>query len=287
MRSREEFSVALRAAQDMEGVIEAERTVATAALDTLRGEIHALLDTARSRGPADLRELDQMREGLQDAQSLSAAFRMQMDHDRQAFEEEIAQLQAENTELRGLAEKAMVEQARIAASTEGQRTRGRALEFELEKERKQNAFLTAEMDALRNEAASQVAQANVLAGEMEGRMARLREALDLVLQRGKSAALHADALSAAFTQASAALLAAREDLAALEVPGDALDTDATPNGIAQPSLFDTSPFMRELAALPGSFESATGIFDAPPSNAPRPLLDLVEEALSGEGPAQP
>lgn len=281
LRAHEEYAEAVRAAEEMGGLIEAERATAAAELEAVRAEIHALLDSAKAHGPANPRELEAIREGLQDAQSLSAAFRMQMDRDRRDFEEETAQLQAENAALRERAEHAMAELARTTASTEGQKARARTLEYELEKERKQNALLAAEMDALRSEAASQVAQANVRGGELEGRMAQLREALELVMQRGKSAAQHADLLSAAFAQAAAALDAARDDLAALALPGDVLAEDEPSNGVAQPSLFDTAPFMRDLAALPGAFPPPQD--EDVPADAPSPLLDLVEEALGGEG----
>lgn len=256
----------------------AERAAAEVETAALRAELRALVEAANARGPINLHELARMREGLQDAQSLSAAFRLQMDQDRQAYEAELSQLRSESAELQALAEKAMAEQARAGASGEAQRARLRGLEFELEKERKQNALLIAEMEALRNEAAVQVAQANLQAGEMEGRLARLREALDLALLRGRSAAHHAEALGAAFAQASEALDKARADLMALDTAS--LDAEVPPGSdgpAQQPSLFDTAPFMRELAALPGPGAFASTL------DAPRPMLDLVEQALGGDG----
>lgn len=290
---RNELTEAVRLAQEADAALDQERINAAGEVESLRRAMHALVAAAQARGPVDLRELTRMQEALGEAQSISAAFRLQMDQDRRHFDAEVGRLQAECDALRASASQSNAGQERDAATLDALRVQCRTLEYELEKAHKHNTLLAAEMDALRNEAATQVAQANIRAGEMESHVLRLREALDLVMHRGKSAAQHADALSNAFSHATDALQAARQDLAALDLP--ALDTGE--HGLrqeiaAQPHLFDTAPFMRELAALPGAFdapapapvlESTQVDFISPE----RPLHELVEEALTRESPLQP
>jgi chromosome segregation ATPase len=285
---RAERDMAIRAAQDLERFIEVERETAEAALARLREDVQALLETARKRGPVDTSELERLQAELADAKQLSAAFRLQMEQDRAAFDLEVAAVRGENAQLREMNERAISEQGRAATALEQLNTKFRTSEFELDKERKQNLMLVAEMEALRNEAAAQVAQANLYAGEMEGRITRLREALDLALIRGRSAAAHAEALSSAFLQASEALAAAREDLANIEITQEFTEGDGDGgNGQAQGSLFDAAPFIRDLAALPGTFDAPRAEVAPTPGGGDRPLHELIEEVLSGEGPAQP
>lgn len=299
---RAERDIAIRAAADLEKFFDTERGKADAAVAELRAQVNALVADAMSRGPVDTREqerlqseLTRMETELADARSLAAAFRMQMDQDREAFEVEALQLRGDHAQFREISERALAEQGRLATANESMKSALRTAEYELDKERKHNQFLTSEMDALRSEAATQVAQANMQAGEMEARMLRLGEALDLALQRGKSAAAHAEALSSAFAQASAALIAAREDLALIEIPPyDPTQEEGEGNGHSQGTLFDASAFIREFASLPDSFESPMPESAPEPAPAPelaptltqRPLHELVEEVLAGEGPAQ-
>lgn len=281
---RASTTLAVRTVSELESLLDAERQRAQAELDHLRGEVNALIAAARARGPVDTRELDLLREELNEARGMSAAFRSQMDQDRRSFEEETSQLRAENAQLHELAQRALAEQGRSAATLESSKARIRSLEYDLDRERKHNQFLTAEMEALRSEAATQVAQANLQASELEAKTAQLRDALDVALHRGKSAAAHAEALAAAFDQATLALAAAREDLNAIEHPDAAADTAAAPApALPQASLFDTAPFMRELASLPDAFESPNAMPELSPAPAIRPLHELVDEVLAQEG----
>jgi len=291
LATRAELDNAVQLAQAAEHALDNERTTAAGENESLRRAVRALVAQAQSRGPVDLREVTRLQDELTEAQSLSAAFRLQMDRDRRAFEEEAERLRAEHAELQSAALNATTGQVRDASTLEMVRNQCKTLEYELEKARKHNSLLTAEMDALRNEAATQVAQANIQAGEMESRMGRLHDALEVALHRGKSAAQHAEALSAAFVQASEALLAAREDLAAISLPPAASPEEtARIEAIAQAHLFDTAPFMRELAALPGTFDApamSTDFLPEDPVPSERPLHELVEEALTRESPLQP
>lgn len=283
---RAELAIALRATQEFEAALEAERAKAEEEMNALRGAVHGLVAEARARGPVDTHEIDTLRAALQEADARSAAFRQQMDCDRRAQEEEAAQLRAECAELQALAEKSSAESGRNLVATESLKGRVRALEYELDKARKRDQFLTAEMEALRNEAATQVAQANLQAGEREGEAARLRAALENALSRGQSALAHTDAAWTAFTAATDALRIARAELGGIE-DANAAPQDAPSNGVPedQGHLFDTAPFIREFASLPDAF-------DTPPPSLPhtgdaaRSLHELVEEALAGESPQQ-
>ena len=106
------------------------------ALARLREDVQALLETARKRGPVDTSELERLQAELADAKQLSAAFRLQMEQDRAAFDLEVAAVRGENAQLREMNERAISEQGRAATALEQLNTKFRTSEFELDKERK-------------------------------------------------------------------------------------------------------------------------------------------------------
>ncbi|MCF6285846.1 MAG: DnaA/Hda family protein [Candidatus Hydrogenedentes bacterium] len=148
----------------------------------------------------------------------------------------------------------------------------KSVEFEWEKTRKVLAIQTAEMDALRYETASQVAQASIQAGELEHRIGLLESALDSL--RSTRPEGGADESAAGKTW-SMALENMQAQLIALR--------DARANGVQEqateePSLFESDYF----EALPEDFEverggevsvSLPGVDDA--------LKNVVEDALGG------
>lgn len=297
---RVDLARARELAEETGHALDLERTNAAGELEAMRRAIAALIAQARTHTGlgANAEELGQLRASLAEAQTIGAGFRLQLEQDRRRYEDELATLREEFAALQARATASTEGQERSVATLESLREQCRSLEYELEKSRKHNSLLTAEMEALRNEAATQVAQANIRAGEMESHVLRLREALDLVMQRGKSAAQHAEALSQAFAQATEALGAARQDLAALDLPAfGPAEGGLRGDAAMQPHLFDPAPFMRELAALPDVFETpatteaaaestapAYPLPPAAPAPAERPLHELVEEALTQERP---
>jgi hypothetical protein len=152
------------------------------------------------------------------------------------------------------------------------RERLKGMEFEWEKARKVLAIQTAEMDTLRNEAASQAALASIQAGELEQRIGALEAALEALRanrpeadgQEEEGATAWAMALENMQTQ----LAALREDRLR---DGDELAGD-------EQVLFGADFF----EALPDDFEVRGG--DKPAMVLPgsdNELRDVVEGALGG------
>lgn len=200
--------------------------------------------------------------------------------------------------LRALAE-AGEDQEQVRAALIATRERLKAIEFEWEKTRRILAIQTAEMDALRYAAASQVASANIQAGEMEHRIDTLANALD-----------QADAAVVAASQAlpeggtgiatlRAALAHLQQELAALRVARTAPDVarqraqddlntvdseyfEALPVGFNGPGSADAQPLLPGLDAdlknalkdvlairpAPTRVEDQPGAFEPDPVEAP-------------------
>lgn len=116
-----------------------------------------------------------------------------------------------------------------------------ALRFELEKSRRLLALQAAEMDALREEAAAQAAQASIEAGEQEHDSGTLRTALDMALRTAAASQQEASAAQAACEEAAEKLARIGEWLASVQnlgTPEDGLPDATAP----QPLLFDATVF---------------------------------------------
>lgn len=159
--------------------------------------------------------------------------------------------------LRALAEAgADHEQVRVALTAT--RERLKAIEFEWEKTRRVLAIQTAEMDALRYAAASQVASANIQAGEMEHRIDTLETALSQV---DAAAVVASDALpegGAGIATLRAALSHLQEELLALRQARTAHDGERQ-RAHDEMTLFDSEYF----EALPSDFQGYPGEQRAP------------------------
>lgn len=150
--------------------------------------------------------------------------------------------------LRALAE-AGADQEQVRAALTATRERLKAIEYEWEKTRRVLAIQTAEMDALRYAAASQVASANIQAGEMEHRIDTLEIA---IAQVDAAAVVATDALpedGAGIATLRAALVHLQEQLHALREARSAHDggRQRVQDDMA---LFDSEYF----EALPSDFQ---------------------------------
>lgn len=150
--------------------------------------------------------------------------------------------------LRALAE-AGADHEQVRAALTATRERLKAIEFEWEKTRRVLAIQTAEMDALRYAAASQVASANIQAGEMEHRIDTLETAISQV---DAAAVVASDALpeqGAGIATLRAALGHLQEELRALREARSVHDGERQ-RAHDEMSLFDSEYF----EALPTDFQ---------------------------------
>ena len=106
------------------------------------------------------------------------AFQAQLRQEREAFEQRLIEMRAETEDGEEALAETRTELGQVRAELETARGRIAALEEELRKAYKQVSIRTAEMDALRQAAVSQVAAANVHAGELEQRVRLLETALE-------------------------------------------------------------------------------------------------------------
>lgn len=154
--------------------------------------------------------------------------------------------------LRALAE-AGADQEQVRSALTATRERLKAIEFEWEKTRRVLAIQTAEMDALRYAAASQVASANIQAGEMEHRIDTLETAISQV---DAAAVVASDALpeqGAGIATLRAALNHLQEQLHALRQARSAHDGERQ-RVHDEMTLFDSEYF----EALPTDFQGHRG-----------------------------
>ena len=123
----------------------------------------------------------------------------------------------------------------------------------LEAAQRHLALQSAEMDALRHEAAQQVASAQVASGEMERRIAQLELALEAALETGRATAAEAKRIGDDLYHATEAVNLLLSGLGRLDVlhppPQSTQDNDDTD----QETLFDTEPYRRTPLFDPDRF----------------------------------
>lgn len=193
-------------------------------LTQMRERLEAELDTARADAQRFRNALDDseaQREELalalnrEQAEAMKAqAAAEELRHERDAFSANLADIRADRDQLQEAVEQMQRALDAAVAETDGLRVR-------LEEGERRLAERAAEMDALRHEAAAQVARANAQAGELEGRLARLEcrhERLKKNSERivGALRRLGSDLVTSAETLADLA-----EDLAQAELNVDA------------------------------------------------------------------
>lgn len=213
-------------------------------------EEHAALQEELAQQQALVHE---SKEQLKQHQSESAQLQQQLIH----FESQIKALQANQ-----------VDQERL-----------RALEFELEKSRKHISMLTNEMDSLRQDAASQVAMANMQAGEMERRLHEVQERVGLVKQAGRSGLEETRTLQAHTEKASQILSDLAKQLEAIESmqiqAPEALDYEAD-----QATLFEAEA---EVVEPEASTAHQNGNAAEPTTEDPKDAMAaLVQDAINLE-----
>lgn len=199
-----------------------------------------LEEAIRRRGPGHIEEIERLESEVGDARALATSYRVQLDQERStsesviaALEKQVLKLETGNDSLR-----TKLDDAKVRA--EEAHTRRRAVEFELEKARRQTALASVELDALRHEAAAQVARANIQAGEMEQRANRLQEALDIIRETGRAAshdAIHIEQSVDQIAASARALEARLSSFNQIALPHTDVDEDVT---ALEPILFEPS-----------------------------------------------
>ncbi len=155
--------------------------------------------------------------------------------EKEQYEQELGMLGDEHSQVRAALDKSQG----ILGGTE----------LELEKARRQHGFLTAEMDALRQEAASQVASATIQAGEMERRIGALESALDILRESGRAASVDIRKRSKYLGQTARDLIALSARLASIkDIRVASSETPVADN--RQITLFDALPSSGKDASLP-------------------------------------
>ena len=176
-------------------------------------------------------------------------------------------------QLRDALADAKLAQQQMRDTLVGTRERLKGVEFEWAKTRKVQAIQTAEMDALRYETASQMAQASIQAGELEHRIGLLEAAFDSLRatkpEGGSENGATARTWSMALENMQAQLLALREARA-----------QNKPERMAEEQAHFEEDFFE---ALPEDFDAA----DGDKVNAPLPgdngaLKDALEGAMGTE-----
>ncbi len=227
-------------------------------------------------------EVDHQQAELTESRRVADALQGQLEQDRRRFEEEVEALRSEGEHTEQLLEEARAEQGRQGVLLDGARGRLRAVEFELEKSRKQISLQIAEMDALRHEAASQVASANIQAGEMERRIVHLESAVDVARATAGSAESDAGRLSDELLHAAETLRSLAERQSTLKKISAQLPPPSDPED-DQPNLFEEAVLdPRDFPLLPP--ESEVSELPPPRSSAAASLREVVEEALSAPEP---
>lgn len=238
LAEREADLSAARAELEAQGDVVARLAEREAALGAAKSELEkqgdlaaklaereAALVAAEACVAGALERIEQMR-------AEHAAHRDELLSDINAMAEQLAPREDEAPLLQALAE-ASAEQEHVRAALAATRERLKAVEFEWAKSRKMLAIQTAEMDALRYTAATQVASASIQAGEMEHRIDTLETALSQV----EGAALHfagslpeegglSRTLRAALAHMQAQLSALKKARAASQASSGIFDSDS-------------------------------------------------------------
>jgi DNA repair exonuclease SbcCD ATPase subunit len=184
--------------------------------------------------------------------------------------------------LRALAE-AGADQEQVRAALTATRERLKVIEFEWEKTRRVLAIQTAEMDALRYAAASQVASANIQAGEMEHRIDTLETALSQVDAAAVVASGALPEQGAGIATLRAALGHLQEELRALRQARSAHEGERQ-RAHDEMSLFDSEYF----EALPSDFQGHQGEQRSPMlPGLDAGLMSALEGALAPKPAAAP
>ena len=226
----------------------------------------------------DFIELEQELAKTNDAlQSLQKS----IDTVRQEHNAKSAEWEADQNKLGSDLEESETERIRLKANLDEAQAMLGNVEFELEKSRRHDALLLAEMDALRNEAAAQVASANIQAGEMEHRIAGLESALDILRETGKAASRDVERKNKNLSEVAKELIALSSRLAILKDSAadsdDELDTDKDQGVLFPPTDFEALPRI-----LPKTKTDRINV--APEISAnDKSLRKSVEKALFAEG----
>jgi hypothetical protein len=194
---------------------------------------------------------------------------------------DVSAIREEYEGIAGLYESARAEQGRLSVAFEATRGRLGRVEYELAKARKTQSLLVAEMESLRREAASQVATANIQAGELEhgisavsGLLEHWRTQDDTLQDRDRLARDLTSAVHHLHDMADKVAVLKREIGASA---GDDSYGD-------QPALFehDIAPPSAHLTIQ--SLGDTLDALSEPGDMGPLSLADAVQQALSGDEP---
>lgn len=204
------------------------------------------------------REVEEARE-RQIAEALEAV---------ETLQQELTQTQAERDARQEALDKAAAQALELTARLDARDAELARARFELEKSRRQMGLAIAEMDALRHEAAEQVASANVHAGELEARIVDLESTLALYAGTshdvGGALADESEALSEAAERFSA--LARRLN----QLPRMSVGSGATAAPQDQALLFETGGPQKANGALSAAAQAMFALETPPQADDEEP-----------------
>jgi len=262
-RAQIALSVAKREQEEYAGLREA--------LETREREL-AEAESCVSRA---LARLEEMREA-------HVAHRAEVLSNLDAISQDLSAPESEVHLLRALAE-ASKEQDHVRAALAATRERLKLVEFEWEKTKRVLAIQTAEMDALRYAAASQVASATIQAGEMEHRIDTLESALTEVEAAAIEAARDLPEGLGALRNLRFAIEHMQRQLAALKIARTASSSKSLPES-SELSIFDTDFF----EVLPEDFHvNVDGERPRAMPGLDDGLKSALEDALTSTAPGNP
>lgn len=187
-------------------------------------------------------------------------------------------LRHEFEQVSGLYEESRAEQGRLSVAFEATRGRLGRVEYELAKARKAQAFLVAEMESLRREAAGQVATANLQAGELEHGIAAVAGLLEQWRGVPGNGAPDLERLRRDLGSAVRHLHDMADKVAVLKREiGAGGETDEEPD---QGILFDTEETPSRSAVSIQDLGSTLEALSAPATSESLSLADAVQQALN-------
>ncbi len=265
-----------RQADKLDAGCAAAREQGAALSRDLGGLFDALLAARAASGTNEAALQDE----LAGARASGEAFRGQLAEERVRFEAELEAAQRELGHYGEQIEGARAEQGRLRVNLDAARGRVRMLEAELSKANQQLALRTREMDAIREDAVTQVAEAKLKTGQAEGRSVQLEALLDSTRDTGRAIENDAGRIGEELARAADALLElANRHAEAGEAPPPPHAKEEDPE--QQPPLFDTEPYRDPHPAFDASQTPPPSSYFELPKDGLK-LKDVIEEVLRAE-----
>ena len=286
-QARSEANELLRRAEELLGQIESNRAAFAAREAEDKQRITELETMLEGGGPASSGAVDELEAQVESLQADLAQAREETGQTRRSLEQRLndstARLRAELEDSRSQVEDARAalqritqERDRIRLALDEASVARSQLQADLKGSERLIRDRDQELDALRHEAAAQVAEAHAQAGEIEGRLMRLQSALDRSCDTGRSTSYELESLGQQLAEAAGALSGLAGQLSVLDKLDEELDLDAAAEPAPDPH------------ALVGEPLPAAGLEEYPttPADSNEDLLQTPFTA-SADAPEQP